>query len=480
MIASTDLGGGADLLLEVGSPAHGGHCVARPAGDPTGPVVFVRHALPGETVRARTTERTKRVWRAEAVEVLSASPDRVEPVWPEAGPGGVGGGELSHVALPAQRTWKRWVLADCLRRVGGAQVADAVADLIGAPAPAVEALPSEVAAESADQPRRRARAGTGTRTRVALEVDEDGRPGMHAFRSAQVLAVGSLPLAVSGIANLDLVGDSPRRAWRHHLRPGDRVQAVAPSGSEPVVVVTRGRSQSVLTAAGRPTNRRRVRELVDASGLGLGELSYTVHATGFWQVHRDAPGALVDRVVRAVLTGGLRGGALPERARDGLSVLELYSGAGLFTLPLALAGAQVTSLEGAEQAVGDARRNLHEHPTARLLAGRVTASSLTSLGQELAGGDPTGTSQDRGAVSGRSRAADVVLLDPPRSGAGRETIGAVAALGAPRVVMVACDPAAGARDLAALLEGGYRLTDMCALDMFPHTHHFETMMVLER
>ena len=87
---------------------------------------------------------TSRTWRADAVEILQASPDRVESVWPEAGPGGVGGGELAHVALDAQRTWKRWVLADCLRRIGGQEVADAVASLpeaSGAAAVPIEPMP---------------------------------------------------------------------------------------------------------------------------------------------------------------------------------------------------------------------------------------------------------------------------------------------------------------------------------------------------
>ena len=116
-----------EMVLDVGAPAHGGHCVARPVGQPDGHVVFVRHALPGETVRAVMTQKTSKTWRAETVEVLAASPDRVRPAWAEAGAEGVGGRELSHVALPAQRTWKRWVLADCLRRIGGPEVAEAVA-----------------------------------------------------------------------------------------------------------------------------------------------------------------------------------------------------------------------------------------------------------------------------------------------------------------------------------------------------------------
>ena len=444
-----------ELTLAVGAPAHGGHCVARPADDPAGRVIFVRHALPGETVRARLTEMTSRTWRADAVEILQASPDRVESVWPEAGPGGVGGGELAHVALDAQRTWKRWVLADCLRRIGGQEVADAVASLPEASAAAavpVEPMPTDAAAQASTSARRRALAGTATRTRVSLTVTDDGEPGMHAFRSGTVLPLHRLPLAVPAITEIGLL---ERSRWRAHYRPGMRIEVVAPSGGEPVVLL----DDRILTAQARSTGRRRVQEVVDASALGLGELTYSVHAEGFWQVHVDAPQVLVERVVRAALGEDL------DRAA-GSRVLELYSGAGLFTLPLAaLVGTsgQVLSLEGNEQAVRDSRRTLHDHPAARLAAGRVSSRSVRELAGSFTGDRP-----------------DVVVLDPPRQGAGREVIEAVAALGAERIVLVACDPAALARDLATLLRAGYELGSLSALDMFPHTHHFETIAVLDR
>ena len=402
-----------ELTLAVGAPAHGGHCVARPVDDPGGRVIFVRHALPGETVRARLTEMTSRTWRADAVEILQASPDRVESVWPEAGPAGVGGGELAHVALDAQRTWKRWVLADCLRRIGGQEVADAVAALPEASAAAavpIEPMPTDAAAQASNSARRRALAGTATRTRVSLTVGEDGRPGMHAFRSGTVLPLRRLPLAVDAITEIGLL---ERSRWRAHYRPGMRIEAIAPSGGEPVVLL----DERLLTAQARSTGRRRVREVVDASAAGS-------------------------------------------------RVLELYSGAGLFTLPLAAlvgSGGEVVSLEGNEQAVRDARRTLHDQPSARLASGRVSARSVRELAGSLTGGRP-----------------DVVVLDPPRQGAGREVIEAVGALGAERIVLVACDPAALARDLGTLLRSGYTLGSMSALDMFPHTHHFETIAVLER
>ena len=126
-------------------------------------------------------------------------------------------------------------------------------------------------------------------------------------------------------------------------------------------------------------------------------------------------------------------------------------------------GGEVVSLEGNEQAVRDARRTLHDQPSARLASGRVSARSVRELAGSLTGGRP-----------------DVVVLDPPRQGAGREVIEAVGTLGAERIVLVACDPAALARDLGTLLRSGYALGSMSALDMFPHTHHFETIAVLER
>ncbi|SPT52431.1 Uncharacterized RNA methyltransferase Cgl1903/cg2084 [Actinomyces bovis] len=454
-----------ELVLKVGAPAHGGHCVSRLEHDPTGPVVFVRHALPGETVRARLTERGARSWRAETTEVLVASPDRVRPAWAQAGSGGVGGGELSHVALPAQRTWKRWVLADCLRRIGGQEVADAVAALHEAKGGtiAVEAMPSEQAAEASSRPRVRAHAGTATRTRISLAVTADGQLGMHGFRSGEVLALNSLPLAVP---ELQALGLTERVVWRRGLKPGDTLHAVAPSAGEPLVLA----GKQVLNAQGRPTSRRRIDEVVDASGIGLGQLRYRLHAEGFWQVHRDAPTVLVDRVLRAALSSEpTAAGSLsqPQALQEapGLKVLELYAGAGLFTLPLSLLAGEVRSIEGSETAVRDARRLLHEHSGAHLFAGRVNARSIAGVG---------------GAFGAAEQRADVVVLDPPRAGARREVVAAVCGLEPRRVVLVACDPAALARDLGTFIQGGYRLAAMSALDLFPHTHHFETIAVLTR
>src|SRR5687767_3744642 len=104
------------LELEVGHIAHGGHCLARA---PDGRVVFVRHALPGERVRARVTEQRREYLRADAIEVLTASPDRVTPPCPWAGPDRCGGCDLQHVAPAAQADLKAAVVREQLVRLGG-------------------------------------------------------------------------------------------------------------------------------------------------------------------------------------------------------------------------------------------------------------------------------------------------------------------------------------------------------------------------
>lgn len=404
------------VTLDVGPVAHGGHCVARHDGR----VVFVRHALPGERVRARLTEAgaSARFWRADAVEVLEPSADRVPSAWPEAGPGGVGGGELAHVALPAQRVWKAAVVAEQLRRL------------------AHDDRPVVVEAAPGDDER----GGLRWRTRVELVADRDGRAGMHRHRSHDVVALTAMPLAVEA-ADVSAV---LARRWP----AGARLTVVAPAGGDRPLLLVDGVPWVHGRPDERPTARTSVRETLPLAGH---ELSWRVAGAGFWQVHREAPGVLVGAVLDALAVGGL----------DGARVLDLYAGAGLFSVPLADAvgeRGEVVAVEGDRRAVRDLRRNVHDRPWVRLHQGGV-ADVLTG-----------------GAVA----RADVVVLDPPRVGAGRAVLEAVAATGAERVVLVACDPAALARDVGLLTDAGYGLGSLRAFDLFPMTHHVEAVAVLDR
>jgi tRNA/tmRNA/rRNA uracil-C5-methylase (TrmA/RlmC/RlmD family) len=416
------------LELEVGPIAHGGHCVARHEGR----VVFVRHTLPGERVLARLTQAgdDASLWRAEAVEVLEASPDRVPSAWPAAGPGGVGGGELAHVALPAQRRWKETVIAEQLRRLAHDDRAVTVE-----PAPEDDA-----------------RGGLAWRTRIELVVDDEGRAGMRGHRSHEVRALESMPLAVEAIGALGLFG----RTWP----AGSQIEAIAPIGGDapfggdaPVVLVD-GQAWDLVNHRPDTSSQARttVHETVQLAGRSY---EFRVAADGFWQVHRKAPAVLVD----AVLAG------LGGWDATGATVLDLYSGAGLFSAPLADAvgpTGQVVAVEGDERAVRDARRNAHLRHNITLVHGEVS--------RVLA--DPE--------AADAIVHADAVVLDPPRTGAGKKIVAQIGELRPDRIVYVACDPAALARDVAYLAESGYGLAELRAFDLFPMTHHVECVAVLTR
>lgn len=420
-MATDPLRTGTTVELEIGPVAHGGHCVARHDGR----VVFVRHTLPGERVRARLTDAgpDAKFWRADAVEVLDASADRVPSAWPAAGPGGAGGGELAHVALPAQRAWKEAVLAEQLQRL-------AKVDLT----PRVEAAPGD------DE-----RGGLAWRTRIDLHVDAEGRAGMRGHRSHDVVPLADMPLATEHLAALGLFD----RRWP----AGSRIEAVAPAdGSAPLVLLDGAPFDLHSNRPDpRPNARAAVREHVRVAGR---DHVYRVAAAGFWQVHREAPGLLASRVVEAV--GDV----------TGATVLDLYAGAGLFSSPLADAvgpEGRLVAVEGDDRAVRDARRNAHDRPQVELHAGDVV-DVLTG----------------RRGVAPPVAAADVVVLDPPRTGAGRRVVDAVATLRPRRIVYVACDPAALARDVALLGDRGWTQVTVAGYDLFPMTHHLEAVAVLDR
>ena len=383
------------LQLSVGEPAHGGACVAR---DESGRVVFVRHAAPGEIVRARVTAVQKKLAWADAIEVVEASADRVESVWPQAGPGGVGGGELAHLTPAAQRDWKSRVIAGQLRRVGGEALSEAVEVLGGvrvAPAPGDEDPGDPL---------------TGRRSRIDVVIDADGRAGMHEFRGRRIIALEDMPLAVPAIRELGLFDEGTQ--WRRLWKPGDRVRAVAPSGGDPVVLI----GEDTYAADGVRIDADVLRWNVP---VGSGVESYYVRPSGFWQTHVRGAEVLANAVLTAAFGAG--------EAGAGRAVMELYSGAGLFSVPLARAvgeSGRVVTLEGDEGAVRDAGENLAAFDWVDAFAGNVDREGIVDLSGQL------------GAVP------DAVVADPPRAGAGAEVCESIAATGALRVVLVSCDPAA--------------------------------------
>jgi len=415
------------LDLDVTGIAHGGVGVAR---DDDGRVVFVADAIPGERVRALVTEAKKSFARAVAFDVLEPSPDRVDHVWAEAAlerdPGDrVGGAEFGHIALARQRALKAEVLLDALRRFGGIDVDARFPDLD--PTTLVEPAPGDDAAN-----------GLGWRTRVRLSIGPDGRPGQFAARSHRVVPVASLPLALPGI---DAV-------LAQEFAPGDTVTAVVPAGGELRLVIAADATQR----AQRPST---IEERV-------GDRRFRVDDTGFWQVHRAAPQILVDAVRAAVD---------PARFDPSAANLDLYGGVGLLAAALGDLGGPATRIETVEsdaRASAYAAENLGDLQHAIATVGRV---------DRVLREWHTST---RPAVSPGERAGATIVLDPPRSGAGIEVVRGIAELGAAQLVYVACDPVALARDTKTLEASGYRLTRISAHDLFPHTHHLESIATFLR
>jgi tRNA/tmRNA/rRNA uracil-C5-methylase (TrmA/RlmC/RlmD family) len=207
----------------------------------------------------------------------------------------------------------------------------------------------------------------------------------------------------------------------------------------PVSVLRGDREGGAARVHGRP----QVREV--AAGR-----TFKVSGSGFWQVHPAAADLLSQAVLEYV------------DARPGETAMDLYCGVGLFAAGLAAAvgpDGEVVAVEADRGAVADARTNLAEFAQVMLVEERVERA----IAQAPAGFE-----------------AEVVVLDPPRAGAGRNVVAGIAGL-RPRVVAyVACDPAALARDLGYFAERGYRLTGLRAFDLFPMTHHVECVAKLER
>lgn len=404
--------------LDVERVAHGGVFVAHHEGR----VVFVSDAIPGERVRVRITDRRHdRFWRADTLEVLSASPDRRQHVWPEASVDRAperraGGAEFGHVRIERQRDLKAEVLRDALRRFGGVERD-------------VEVLEVDPALAQGVTPE-----GTGWRTRVRLQVAEDGVVGPYASRSHAVVPVASVPLAVPSLAEL---------APLSSRFPGARaIDLIAPSIGEPALVVV---DVERMPRGPRPTIEERV-----------GERSFRLDRDGFWQVHRGAAATLTRAVQHAVD---------PDLFDPRAANLDLYGGVGLLA---AAVGdrfgktVRITSVEADTRATEHAGANLADWVGARAVTARVDRF-LDDL------------AADAGSAE-RARLRDAtVVLDPPRSGAGRAVVDRLAELRPRQLVYVACDPVALARDVGLLRARGYDLADLAAFDLFPNTHHVEAV-----
>jgi tRNA/tmRNA/rRNA uracil-C5-methylase (TrmA/RlmC/RlmD family) len=271
--------------------------------------------------------------------------------------------------------------------------------------------------------------GLDWRTRVRWAVDGAGRPGLRKHRSHEVLPVDDCRIAHPSLPQPG--ADLPR--------PVVEVETLRSSTGERLRLLTD--RDGAVTEDGPPLLHER-----------CGVRTFEVTGSGFWQVHPGAAEALVAAVLEAL------------EPQPGERAADLYAGVGLFSAFLAERvgpSGSVVAVEADPMAVEDAARNLADLPQVRVLRGRV----------DRAVGHP------RGPLAG---GADVVVLDPPRTGARRPVVRRVAELAPRAVAYVACDPAALARDVGLFAEEGFRLAGLRAFDLFPMTHHVECVALLVR
>jgi tRNA/tmRNA/rRNA uracil-C5-methylase (TrmA/RlmC/RlmD family) len=465
---------GQDVEVTIEDVAQGGSCVARPAGLP---VMFVRHALPGERVVARVTEVTSKFARADAVEIRAASPDRVDAPCPHARPGGCGGCDWQHASLSAQRALKAAVITQQLRRLAGLDREVTVEPLPGdapaATAPAARKADSQEPYGAPNDPLSSpnpspgpitAASGTpglGWRTRVQFAVDREGVAGLRAHRSHRVIDIGDCLIAHQAVRDLDVPGDEWSGATVVEVAVGgaDSAENFAVTVVEDVGGKQKGNTRQARSrqqGSGRlATSKRTMVEGRAYLAERVAGRLWQVSADGFWQVHPAAADTLSQAVLEAL------------DPKPGDTVLDLYCGAGLFAgvaAPLVGPEGAVTGVEFDSVAVKNARQNLSDYPWVKFERSDVA----------------------RAVSEGSLPPARLVIADPPRAGLAREVVDYLTADGvagerpAERFAYVSCDPATLARDLALLITGGWTLENLRAFDAFPMTHHVECVATLTR
>ena len=395
-----------ELTLTTGPPANGGSCVARHEGR----VVFVRYALPGETVKVRVVGDHGSYWHADVVEVIEPSADRIDSLCPIAGVDGAGCCDLAFAEPAATRRLKGAVVANQLARLGGYHWRDedsAAAEPVG-----------DVGS-------------TGWRTRVRLDTSGDGRAGFHRYHSSEL--VTELNCAQLPAGMLDGLNN-----W------------VWPPGAQLHVAIDDDGNRHVVQSGPR-TGRKTSTQVVDGNYEAVqrvGERIWRVPVTAFWQSHCDAA-----RVYSELVADW-------AQLETGMTAWDLYGGAGVFAAVLAKAVGEpgrVVTVDTSRGASRSARAALADFEWVTVVTDSV-----------------------RRALALQAERADVAVLDPPRSGAGREVIDLLAAAEVPRVVHIGCEAASFARDVGLYLGHGYAVEDLRVFDSFPLTHHVECVAVLTR
>ena len=513
---------GQTLTVTCEAPAHGGAFVARTEQG----VIFVRHGIVGEQAEVRITAigPKRRFYFADVVSVPVPSLARRPHPWIQADalateeeraaatgvPELLGGMEYGHINLDEQRRYKTDIVRTQINRLGGLPLESPLLTNL-----MVEELPLRDNNEGLSW-RSRVRYNV-TKVRAHNSEEQNGgkkspavtwRVGMHPYRASQPVPVVDFPLAATELRNLQLeqlnlrgvreveatVSSRGRVLLQFIVDPRFSVEEVAKDieqqASDAWGLLAKRKISLFFTpqstSNGKPKRRRpgsahspyrRVPEGDQLLGAGLRSVteevtfgsrrfSYQVSAGGFWQIHRAAPSTMVGTMLTML------------RPQEGECTLDLYAGAGLFTAALADAvGATgtVVSIEGSPVTHKDARSNFAPDGCSR------TENSADTRIEVIRGDVARHLVDLKTALEfGEIPAIDAVVLDPSREGANRTTLERLDALDPKRILYVACDPASLGRDTGILRELGWDMVQLRAFDMYPNTHHVETVALFER
>lgn len=518
---------GQTLTVTCEAPAHGGAFVARTERG----VIFVRHGIVGEQAEVRITAigPKRRFYFADVISVPVPSLARRPHPWIQADalateeeraaatgvPELLGGMEYGHISLAEQRRYKTDIVRTQINRLGGLPLeSPLLTNLI------VEELPLRDNNEGLSWRTRVRYNVTKVRTQPGNEKNTDQknsgkkspavtwRVGMHPYRASQPVPVVDFPLAAPELRNLELeklnlrgvreveatVSSRGRVLLQFIVDPRFSLEEVAKDIERQAADawgLLAKRKISLFftpqsTSNGKPKRRRpgsshtpyrRVPEGDQLLGAGLRSVteevtfgsrrfSYQVSAGGFWQIHRAAPSTMVGTMLTML------------RPQEGECALDLYAGAGLFTAALADAvGATgtVVSIEGSPVTHKDARSNFAPDGCSR------TENSADTRIEVIRGDVARHLVDLKTALEfGEIPAIDAVVLDPSREGANRTTLERLDALDPKRILYVACDPASLGRDTGILRELGWDMVQLRAFDMYPNTHHVESVALFER
>lgn len=521
---------GQTLTVTCEAPAHGGAFVARTEQG----VIFVRHGIVGEQAEVRITAigPKRRFYFADVISVPVPSLARRPHPWIQADalateeeraaatgvPELLGGMEYGHISLAEQRRYKTDIVRTQINRLGGLPLeSPLLTNLI------VEELPLRDNNEGLSWRTRVRYNVTKVRTQPGDEPsNEPGnqkssgkensavtwRIGMHPYRASQPVPVIDFPLAATELRNLELeklnlrgvreveatVSSRGRVLLQFIVDPRFSIEEVAKDieqqASDAWGLLAKRKISLFFTpqstSNGKPKRRRpgsahspyrRVPEGDQLLGAGLRSVteevtfgsrrfSYQVSAGGFWQIHRAAPSTMVGTMLTML------------RPQEGECTLDLYAGAGLFTAALADAvGATgtVVSIEGSPVTHKDARSNFAPDGCSR------TENSANTRIEVIRGDVARHLVDLKTALEfGEIPAIDAVVLDPSREGANRTTLERLDALDPKRILYVACDPASLGRDTGILRELGWDMVQLRAFDMYPNTHHVESVALFER